>query len=85
MQKIYADNETQIKAASKEMTNIIKGLRFDQLVAYGAEGVSWKFTAPDALWQNGWAEALIKSLKKMPNSRHWGTFVNTIRNANCYV
>ena len=54
----------QIKAASKEMTNIIKGLSFDQLVAYGAEGVSWKFSAPDAPWQNGCAEALIKSLKK---------------------
>ena len=35
-----------------------------QLSSYGAEEVvNWKFTAPDAPWQNGCAEALVKSLK----------------------
>ena len=34
-------------------------------MAYGAENeTSWRFTAPDAPWQNGCAEALIKTLKR---------------------
>ena len=61
---IYADNGTQIKAASKQMYDIIKGVDWKQLSSYGAEeGVNWKFTAPDVPWQNGYAEALVKSLK----------------------
>ena len=62
---IYADNGSQIKAASKEMTAVLKGLDRRMLMAYGAvDGTSWIFTALDAPWQNGCAEALIKTLKR---------------------
>ena len=62
---IYADNGTQIKAASKEMAAILMDLDWNVLSMYGAEeGTTWKFTAHDAPWQNGCSEALIKSLKK---------------------
>ena len=47
------------------MSDILKGLDWKLVSLYGAEqGTMWKFTAPDAPWQNGCSEALIKSLKK---------------------
>ena len=54
-----------MKAASKELKDVIKGLEWDRVVAFGVEdGVTWKFSAPDSPWQNGCAESLIKSAKK---------------------
>ena len=48
---IYANNGSQIRAASKEMKAVIKYLASTTLVSYGAEeGTSWKFTSPDATW-----------------------------------
>ena len=62
---IYADNGSQIRAASKEMVSLVKGLDINTLVSYGAEeGTSWKFTSPDGPWQNGCSEALVKTLKR---------------------
>ena len=54
---IYSDNGSQLKAASKELKDVIKGLEWDKVVAFGVEdGVTWKFSAPDAPCQNGCAE-----------------------------
>ena len=61
---IYSDNGSQLKAASKELKDVIKGLEWDKVVAFGLDGITWKFSAPDAQWQNGCAESLIKSVKK---------------------
>ena len=62
---IYSDNGSQLKAASKELREVIKGIDGSKVKAFGAEdGLMWKCCAPDAPWQNGCAEALIKSAKK---------------------
>ena len=62
---IYSDNGSQLKAASKELKGVIKEVEWSKVVAFGAEdGLTWKFSAPDAPWQNGCAEALVKAAKK---------------------
>ena len=62
---IYSDHGPQLKAASKELKGVIKELDRESLAIFGVEkGVEWRFSAPDSPWQNGCAEALIRSTKK---------------------
>ena len=52
-------------AASKELKDIIKGLKQEQMKEYGAEmGMKWYFTTPGGPWRNGCSESLIKSVKR---------------------
>ena len=63
--KIFSDPGSQLKRASKELQDIIKGLNEDQIAEFGAnEGLEWKFSPADGPWQNGCSEALIKSVKR---------------------
>jgi len=62
---IWSDRGSQLKAADKDLREIVRGLDEDAIVAFGAENsFDWKFCSPDAPWQNGSAEALIKSVKR---------------------
>lgn len=62
---MWSDRGSQLKAADKDLREIITGLDEKAIVSFGAENsFDWKFCSPDAPWQNGCAEALIKSVKK---------------------
>ena len=64
--KMYSDNGSQLSAASKEIKLILSKLDWKELVLFGAEnGLDWSFAAPDAPWQNGCMEALIKSFSEL--------------------
>ena len=61
---------SQLAAANKELKSIIEGVDKDRLREYGAEhGLERRFSAADALWQNGCSEALVKSVKKQSKLR----------------
>ena len=63
--KIRSDSGSQLVAANRELKEIIQGLEKKQLLEFGSEkGIDWEFSSPDAPWQNGCAESLIKSVKK---------------------
>ena len=63
--KLYSDPGSQLTAASKELRAAVKNLDQDTLREFGAENsVTWEFTPPDAPWQNGCSEALIRSVKR---------------------
>jgi len=52
-------------AASKELKQAIARLNKEEILEFGStHHIDWKFSPPDAPWQNGCAEALIKSVKK---------------------
>ena len=58
---IYSDPGSQLIAADKE-SRIIDD---NTLKEFGAmEGLQWHFSSPNAPWQNGCVESLIKSVKK---------------------
>ena len=64
-QNMYSDVGSQIACASKEIQDLRVNLDEKQLKQFGEEmGLTWRFAAPVAPWQNGCAEALIKSVKK---------------------
>ena len=47
------------------MKAVIKGIDKNKLKEFGAENeFDWDFSSPDAPWQNGCSEALVKSVKK---------------------
>ncbi|XP_071954191.1 uncharacterized protein [Antedon mediterranea] len=51
--EVYSDAGTQLSAAAK------------QLKSFGVNhGTTWKFSTPDAPWQNGVTESLIRGIKK---------------------
>ena len=63
--KLFSDPGSQLIAASRELKDFIKGLDRTQLLDFGIEkGLEWKFSPADGPWQNGCAEALVKSAKK---------------------
>ena len=63
--KIWSDRGSQLRAANKEMKQAIISQDEDALKEFGcANSIDWEFTAPDAPWQNGCAESLVKSAKK---------------------
>ena len=47
------------------MSSAIKGLNWDEIQTFGLKfGMTWSFCPPDAKWQNGSTEALVKSIKR---------------------
>ena len=59
--KIFSDRGTQLVAASTEL----KELDLTAIQQFGRDqGLEWVFCSPQAPWQNGTAEALIKSVKR---------------------
>jgi hypothetical protein len=63
--KIWSDPGSQIRAADKELKNVVSGLKINELIEFGGQNsFEWVFTSPDAPWQNGCSEALIKSVKR---------------------
>ena len=63
--KIWSDPGSQIRAADKEMNKAIAGLKTKEIIEFGCQNsIEWIFTTPDAPWQNGCSEALIKSVQK---------------------
>ena len=62
---IWSDQGSQLTAADKEMKDAVAKLNENEIQEFGSiHEIDWKFSAPDAPWQNGCAEALIKSVKK---------------------
>ena len=62
---IWSDQGSQLIAASKELKQAVAGLNKEEISEFGSlHHIDWKFSPPDAPWQNGCAEALIKSVKK---------------------
>ncbi|XP_043198573.1 uncharacterized protein LOC122368576 isoform X1 [Amphibalanus amphitrite] len=67
--KLLSDSGSQLMAANKELQAAVRHLDRDTLREFGAEnGISWEFTTPDAPWQNGCSEALIRSVKRTLSS-----------------
>ena len=63
--KVYSDQGTQLRAADKELKEVITSTNERELKEFSANhSFDWEFCAPDAPWQNGCSEALIKSVKK---------------------
>ena len=63
--KLYSDHGSQLTAASRELQAAVRDLNSDELRRFGAEnGLEWEFSTPDAPWQNGCSEALIRSVKR---------------------
>ena len=63
--KLRSDHGSQLVAASKELKQILDGHNTERLIQLSSEySFEWEFSSPDAPWQNGCAEALIKSVKK---------------------
>ena len=63
--KVWSDRGTQLVAASKEMKPVIVNHDMESVTTFGSKNsIDWSFNSPDAPWQNGCAEALVKSAKK---------------------
>ena len=63
--KIHSDNGTQLVGATNEMSSVISGLSWNEVQEFGHKfGTTWSFCPPDAPWQNGSTEALVKSIKR---------------------
>ena len=63
--KIRSDRGTQLVAANKEMKEVVKGHVQEMIQDFGsANSIDWEFSSSDEPWQNGCAEALVKSAKK---------------------
>ena len=62
---IFSDPGSQLQGSSRELRAVIQDIGRDTLQARGAShGLTWKFSAPDAPWQNGCSESLIRSVKR---------------------
>ena len=63
--KIFSDSGSQLVNANKELKDMIESLDKDALARFGhSQGLQWQFSSPDAPWQNGCTEALVKLVKK---------------------
>lgn len=63
--KLFSDQGSQLKRASKELQDIVSNLDWDQIKLYGhSHGTEWSFSPADAPWYNGAAESLIKTVKR---------------------
>jgi hypothetical protein len=63
--KVYSDRGTQLRAADKEIKEIVASLDEDALTEFSSNhSFDWEFCSPNAPWQNGCSESLIKSVKK---------------------
>ena len=64
--KMWSDRGSQLKAADKEVRQIIAGLDEKAIIEFGSsKAFDWTFTTPNAPWQNACSESLIKSVKKV--------------------
>ena len=62
---IFSDPGSQLQGSSRELRAVIQDIGRDTLQARSAShGLTWKFSAPDAPWQNGCSESLIRSVKR---------------------
>ena len=62
---MISDNGTQFVGAEKELKEMVKGWKLEELREFCAEkGMKWRFTTPKAPHCNGCAEALMKTCKK---------------------
>ncbi len=62
---MISDNGTQFVGAEKELKEMVKGWKLEELREFCAEkGMKWRFTTPKAPHHNGCAEALVKTCKK---------------------
>ena len=62
--KLFSDQGSQLKGASKELQDTVRNLSWDEIKKYGHEhGTEWSFSPGDAPWYNGTAESLIKTVK----------------------
>ena len=67
--KVFSDPGTQLVGASRELTNQIQSLDWNQIQDYSHErGFSWKFSPGDGPWYNGVAESLVKTMKTALNA-----------------
>jgi len=63
--KMRSDHGSQIVAASEELKQILQQHKVEKLHQAALDyKFEWTFSSPDAPWQNGCSEALIKSTKK---------------------
>jgi hypothetical protein len=63
--KIYSDPGSQLKAASKELSEMFQLFDWDRIKQVGARnGLEWIFSPADSPWYNGCCESLIRSVKK---------------------
>ena len=63
--KVWSDRGSQITAANKEIKDVVKQCDDSAVIEFSSQmEIDWSFSAPDAPWQNGCAEALIKSVKR---------------------
>ena len=63
--KLVSDPGSQLKAASVDLTAASKMLKQEDMEIFSSSnGFEWEFTSADAPWQNGCAEALIKTAKR---------------------
>tara|TARA_B110001454_G_scaffold196478_1_gene199376 strand:- start:542 stop:6220 length:5679 start_codon:yes stop_codon:yes gene_type:complete len=63
--KIWSDRGSQLVKANKEMMEVVSGYDTKMIDEFTSQHlIEWQFTPPDGPWQNGCAEALIKSVKK---------------------
>ena len=62
---ILSDNGTQMVGAERILQEMIEGFDVEQFQQFCAErGINWIFITPAAPYQNGCAEALVKSSKR---------------------
>ena len=63
--KIYSDQGSQLRAADKELREALAALDEEALKEFSSDhSFEWEFCSPNAPWQNGCSESLIKSVKK---------------------
>ena len=63
--KMWSDQGSQLRAANKEIKQIASGHDRKSMTQFGAtHSFDWSFSTPEAPWQNGCAEILVKAVKK---------------------
>ena len=63
--KMWSDRGSQLVAANKEMKQVITDHDEKLILEFSSDNsIDWSFTTPDAPWQNGCAESLVKSAKR---------------------
>ena len=64
--KIISDNGSQLKAASKKLSEMYENWDWNEIIQFGTDKrLEWQFTkSSDAPWENGCSESLIKLAKR---------------------
>ena len=84
--KLRSDHGSKLVAADKELTQILAGHDLETLKSFGAANLfEWEFSSPDVPWQNGCAEALIKSVKKIIEDLCTSASFNIFWDADCII